>query len=420
MDSLLIRGFTMLRFLFAVPLMCLGMSPVASLNANDLPGAIAAGKTSVSFRLRQEHVDDDGFARNASANTLRTRLTYTSGLLSRDGQSSDNTGLDLILDVDHVSHIGERRFNDTRNGNIVYPVVPDPKGVDLNQLALRYRSGVYTVTAGRQRIVLDNQRFIGGVAWRQNEQTFDGLRISGKPWQALQVDYSWVDSTRRIFGPSAGTPPPRLKSNHHLLNARYQFAATLVAGGYLYSLDFADAAALSSQTVGAYLAGELAKGGVSYDYRAEFARQTDNANNAFNISADYWLISAGVRLNGVRFALAREMLGADSSAGVAVQTPLATLHAFQGWTDRFLNTPGLGVQDTYVSAGGRLGSVDLLAMWHEYHSDIGNRKLGSEINLQASMNFRSNYSLMLKLADYNSSGFGTDTFKFWTMFEARF
>jgi len=410
----------MLRLSIAVPLVCLGMLPIAPLSANDLPGAIAAGKTNISFRLRHEHVDDDGFAQSASANTLRTRLTYTSGLLSLDGQSSDNTGLDLMLEVDHVSHVGERRFNDTRNGNTAYPVVPDPKGADLNQLSLRYRSGAYTVTVGRQRIVLDNQRFVGGVAWRQNEQTFDGLRISGKPLEALQVDYSWVDSTRRIFGPSAGTPPPRLNSNHHLLNARYQFDPALAAGGYVYSLDFADAAALSSQTVGVYLTGELAQSGVTYDYRAEFARQTDNANSPVSFSADYWLLSAGARLNGVRFALAREMLGADSGAGVAVQTPLATLHAFQGWTDKFLNTPGFGVQDTYFSAGGQLGSVDLLAMWHEYRSDVGNRKLGNEINLQASMNFRSNYSLMLKLADYNSSGFGTDALKFWMMVEARF
>jgi hypothetical protein len=33
-----------------------------------------------------------------------------------------------------------------------------------------------TVTLGRQRVNLDDQRFIGAAAWRQHEQTFDAAR----------------------------------------------------------------------------------------------------------------------------------------------------------------------------------------------------------------------------------------------------
>jgi hypothetical protein len=32
-------------------------------------------------------------------------------------------------------------------------------------------------------------------------------------------------------------------------------------------------------------------------------------------------------------------------------TPLATLHKFQGWADKFLTTPVNGLADLYVNAG---------------------------------------------------------------------
>ena len=57
-----------------------------------------------------------------------------------------------------------------------YPVVADPENYDLNRLQLTNSSLPGTViTLGRQRILLDDQRFVGNVGWRQNEQTFDAL-----------------------------------------------------------------------------------------------------------------------------------------------------------------------------------------------------------------------------------------------------
>ncbi|MGL1204265.1 alginate export family protein, partial [Vibrio parahaemolyticus] len=34
-----------------------------------------------------------------------------------------------------------------------------------------------TITVGRQRITLDDQRWVGNAGWRQNEQRFDAARI---------------------------------------------------------------------------------------------------------------------------------------------------------------------------------------------------------------------------------------------------
>lgn len=401
----------MSRSLLAVPFCFAVLVPSLGYSADDLAGALKEGKTSLSFRLRHEQVDDDAFVNDANASTLRTRLSYTSGQWRK---------LDLVVEFDHVGHLLDERFNDTRNGNGTFPTVVDPKGADLNQAAVRYRTDGFTATAGRQRILFDNQRFIGGVGWRQNEQTYDALRLTATPIDKLTVDYAWVSDTRRIFGPDVGAPPAALISDHHLLNIKYAGSKAITPVAYMYALDFADSAALSSQTIGAYIMGEVAIDSLTLDYRAEAAQQSDYADNATDYDADYRLLSVGAKMSGIRLGLASETLGADSGAGVAFATPLATGHAFQGWADKFLNTPANGIVDNYVSLGGAVRGVNLLAVWHDYESDNGNVDLGDELNLQASKKVGGNYTLTLKYADYSAGDVGTDAQKIWLMAEAAF
>jgi len=401
----------MSRLLLAAPLCCVALLPLPVIGADDLASALKEGNTSLGFRLRHEQVDDDAFDQKANASTLRTRLSYT---------SAPWQGLDLIVEFDHVGHLFDERFNDTRNGNATLPVVVDPKGADLNQAALRYRTGALTATAGRQRILLDNQRFIGGVGWRQNEQTYDALRLAFTPLDDVLLDYAWVSNTRRIFGPQDGAVPAALISDHHLLNLKWSAHKAATTGAYLYALNFNDAPALSSQTIGAYVTGKVAFDSLTFDYRVEAAKQSEHGDNPVDYSADYTLISGAATFAGVRLGLAVETLGADEDAGVAFMTPLATGHAFQGWTDKFLGTPATGIRDTYISLGGSLKNINLLAVWHDYSSDIGSADLGTELNLQASKKFANQYTLTLKYADYQADTFSTDTQKLWLMAEATF
>ena len=401
----------MSRSLLAVPFCMAVLVPSLGYSADDLAGALKEGKTSLSFRLRHEQVEDDAFANDANASTLRTRLSYTSGQWKM---------LDLILEFDHVGHLFDERFNDTRNGKTTFPTVIDPKGADLNQAAVRYRRDGFTAVAGRQRILLDNQRFIGGVGWRQNEQTYDALRLTATPVDKLTLDYAWVSDTRRIHGPDAGTPAPDLISDHHLVNVKYAASKAFTPVAYMYALDFADSAALSSQTIGAYLMGEVALDSVTLDYRVEGAQQSDYGDNPNDYDADYLLLSVGGKVSGVRLGLASETLGADSDANIGFATPLATGHAFQGWADKFLATPTTGIVDTYASLGGAVKGVNLLAVYHEYESDTGSIDQGEELNLQASKKFGANYTLTLKYADYSAGDVGTDTQKIWLMAEAVF
>ena len=56
------------------------------------------------------------------------------------------------------------------------------------------------VTTGRQRINLDDQRFVGSSGWRQNEQTFDAARVEATILKNLKADVTYAWSVRTIWG----------------------------------------------------------------------------------------------------------------------------------------------------------------------------------------------------------------------------
>lgn len=392
-------------------LLSLSCLPLPALATDTLAAAVAGGKTQLNLRLRHEQVDDEAFQRRAQATTLRARLTYTS--LAWHGLSAG-------VEFDHVTAVGGGdRYNDTRNGATAFPQVPDPEGTDLNQAFLKYRQGGTEVTAGRQRINLDNQRFVGGVAWRQNEQTFDALRLTQQLPGPVQLDYAWVSKVHRIFGPDDGHPPAKLNSDHHLATLTWTVTPALRLSAYHFDLDFDDAPALSSRTSGVSAQGRWQPQEVVWDYRLDAARQRGDAVGALSAyRADYHLIALGATRAGIRVGLAQETLGANN--GRAVSTPLATLHAFNGWADKFLHTPADGLRDRWVSVGGKYRDVQLMAAWHDYVADQGGARLGSEWNLQVARQFFKRYTLTAKYADYRADGFGRDTRKLWLMAEAAF
>ena len=140
--------------------------------------------------------------------TLRSRITATSGAVH---------GFTVLGEVDNVTVVGSTKYNSTENGKTQYPVVADPKGTEVNQIYLKYTMDSANGIYGRQRINYSNQRFVGGVAWRQNEQTFDGFRGN---WQALEnvsLDYSYSYRVHRIFGPDDGANPAEFDGDNHFL-----------------------------------------------------------------------------------------------------------------------------------------------------------------------------------------------------------
>jgi hypothetical protein len=118
-----------------------------------------------------------------------------------------------LVEADNGARIGNESFNFTRNGQKEYSLVADPDGTEISQALLRYDHKYGSAIAGRQRINLDNQRFIGSVAWRQNEQTYDGGLVQFKPLAGLTLTAAYIDNINTVFGPKNGkydnkTNPP--------------------------------------------------------------------------------------------------------------------------------------------------------------------------------------------------------------------
>jgi hypothetical protein len=387
-------------------------------DASSFASAMTSGKASISGRYRYEHVDQDNALKNANASTLRLRLNY------RTGQWK---GWSAFAEFDHVFHVLIDDFNSgggTSPNRGEYSVVADPDGSDLNQLYFDLEpNDNWKYRFGRQRILLDNQRFVGGVGWRQNEQTYDALTLNTKAISKTTLSYSYVNYVRRIFGQSVPAGKERLDG--HLFNAKIAFSDSFSLTPYLYSLDYADAVGNSSLTFGARAVGSHPFGSGKFNWLAELATQSDTGDNPTSYDADYLHLNAAYAAgNGMSIGLGYEILGADSSAGVAFSTPLATLHAFNGWADQFLATPGAGLEDFYATFKFKIAKWNLTAVYHDFSSDTGSFSYGDEIDLSGALKLSDRYGLLLKAAffgaDSSSPLANVDTNKFWVMLTASY
>jgi hypothetical protein len=380
---------------------------------DQLAAAIRESTVNLGFRYRFEAVDEDAFASEAWASTLRSRLTVSPKPVN---------GFGLLLEVDDVRHVGADNFNDSRDGVTDRPAVTDPEGTDLNQAVLHYTGFAGTdLGIGRQRIERANQRFVGGVGWRQNEQTYDSASISHRFNDRLNTSYAFVSRVNRIQGPDSGTPPSDLDSHTHLLDASYAFGPLLTLSAYGYLMDFDNADNLSNETFGVRATGgaEIVTGWKA-SYALEIARQSDYGDNAVDYDAGYYLVEGGITAARIGCKLGYEVLAGDSTAGSAFRTPLATLHAFQGWADKFLTTPDAGVRDLYFAITGKALGADLLLRAHDLSAETGSGDWGTELDFSANWPVGKHYAVLLKGATYDAEDFSTDTSKYWVMLTANF
>jgi len=381
-------------------------------------GAPAAAQTIqlkplVDVRVRYEHVDQGGLAdKAAEALTARVRagLEAKSGAISAlvEGQGT----LALVDD-----------YYDGLHGAATRPLIADPENVALYRAQLQYKSRPLTLTAGRQRIALDDERFVGAVNFRQNGQTFDAVRaeITAVPKLKLDASYAW--SQRTLWGiDGRGARQQAVAGDFVFANAGYASPiGTLSAFAYLVDEDQAavNGFRLASQTYGARLAGARPLGRAKLAYQISYARQSDYHRNPNDYSADYYFADALLDVGGVKLGAGYEVLGADKGAALtSFQTPLATGFKFQGWADKFLTTPPDGVRDLYGSLGygwkkfGALSTISLQAAYHRFESDRVVRHYGNEIDLLASAKVRK-ATLSLRYAEYDADNFASDTQKFW-------
>ncbi|MFZ2507187.1 MAG: alginate export family protein [Steroidobacteraceae bacterium] len=386
--------------------------------ADGLPAPLAGGKAGLELRYRHEYVEQPDKPSTATANTLRLRLNLRSGSVG---------GISAFAELDHVLVVGAERYDSTRNGRVEYPVVADPEGTDLNQLYLQYAGKAGTILRiGRQRMRLDSERFIGAVGWRQNEQTYDAVMLETTALPGFTASYAYIDEVRRPFGPDPGSPQHAFASDSHILNLKLTRLPVGVLTAYGYFLDFSDAPQLSSGTHGLRYDGSHAFGGeLKLGWALEYARQRDGSRNPANIDADYSLIELGLGNQAAGVTIGREALSGErgtftASMNPAFQTPLATLHKWQGWADKFLTTPSAGIEDIYIGLRGSLAGWNGQIVWHDFQAQATGLHYGTELDISVSRKFAGRYEVLAKHADYSASRLSTDTRKFWLQLAASF
>lgn len=380
---------------------------------DELASAVSEGSAKLDFRYRFEGVDQGGVDEEAEASTLRTRLTLTTAPVS---------GFTGQLEFDNVTSVLSSDYNSTENGKTQYPIVADPEGTDLNQAWLAYSGDGWSSKLGRQRIVLGSQRFIGGVAWRQNEQTYDGIRFETKPIEGLSIDIAYVYNINRIFGPEDGVQPADWEGDNVFLLAEYTPSKGHVVSAFGYMIDV--------EAQGGYASGRTVNNSTStygVEYKGKFgdwlgvnatwATQSDDGDSELDYEADYYLAELSAKFSGMTVRLGYEVLeaGEDENTGLNVgfKTPLATLHKFQGWADKFLGTPADGIEDAYIGVNGKVGPVKLGLVYHEFQAESSSLDYGSELDLVATWPVNKQLTLQAKLADYQADDLFTDTTKFW-------
>jgi hypothetical protein len=419
-------GPRLMRMLGALLVVTASTLP-ATASASDggsLLDALSQTKPLVDIRLRYEEVEQTGIAENAHAETLRARLGAQTGKF-----------LDTSLLIEGEAMV--RLDRDYRPDNAVltytrYPVVADPENYVLNRLALTNTSLPDTaLTVGRQRINLDDQRFVGSSNWRQNEVTVDAARIVNKSLTNLTVDLTFLDRVHRIYG--VDSPQGTYKGDSYLANVAYQFPIGKLTG-FAYLLDFDPIARLngaldprrgSTSTYGGRFAGAWPASALTFGYVLSYAAQRPREGNPLSFSNHYFFGELSATIQSFKLAVSEEIMQGNGIVGFA--TPLATLHAFEGWAEKFLTTPANGIKDPHASLSWArshllgLDSLSATAIYHSFEAEHVNTNYGSECDLALNAKWH-HYAALLQYANYTAARstpttVARDTSKFWAQLE---
>lgn len=371
----------------------------------SLVEALKGGKTTVNLRYRLETVDQDNFNLKAYASTLRTTLAYSTRVYK---------GFKVVLQAENIADIGaEDDHNnvgagDRGNGITDRPVIADPPGTEMLQAYVQYQSGNSTLKLGRQEVILDDARFVGNVGWRQHHQSFRAFVLVNESVSRLRFIYGYIDRAYRITG-------ARLDVDTHLLNVSYKVSDVdaITAYGYLIKFDAGALQRLDTDTFGVEFKGERKIGAHgTIRYEAEYASQSDSGNNSTRVDADYIHLMAGGGYRQLGFRIGWERLDGSPDKG-QFQTVLATLHAFNGWADKFLSTPTNGLEDLYVRLDGPAGPLRWSVIYHDFQAATGDAQYGTELDFVINYQAPWAQTFGLKGALYNAEDFSVDTDKIW-------
>lgn len=286
-------------------------------------------------------------------------------------------------------------------------VIADPDSFLLNRLQLSYTAEPIdtTVTAGRQYIKFADQRFIGAVGWRQNDQTFDAAVLENNSIENLIFAYAYVDQVNRIFG--SDTPTDSLEyweGDSHLIHLEYTGCEDLKFRGFAYLLDFDNAASMSTDTYGLEMEGDT---GVFADSKLNYlvtaAIQNDAGDNQADYEEYYFRGRLGVKNDRLNYGVGAECMTSDGDGGRFV-FPLGTNHKFNGFADAFLTTPVDGLLDYYGWVGTKLVGFNHTVSMHYFTTQHDSSELGWEVDYAAARQFGEYTKVIIKGAYLDGKG----------------
>ncbi len=350
------------------------MSSLSAADAQSGVGIFNDAKFSGEIRPRYEYADVDNDVDAGNAFTARTHLKAKANLLGVDGLST-------TIGIQSVNNFGSNSYNSTDNKAVQYDKIVDPQFAMLSEASLDYSVGKTTMHAGRSKVNLDNQRFIGTVGWRQNERSYDTVYVANSDVEDLTLLAAYV------YGYQGVKANNTADTSSILLNAKYKIMDELTVTAYDYML------ASIHDTMGVALTGNI-DAGIKLSYRAEYAMQQDATMKYQDVNttadATYMNFDLGANISGILIGGNYEVLsGSDSNGKTKFTTPLGTNHKFNGWADMFLSTPNGGLADLNARLGYKTkGFGKLLGVYHMFSADTAmatssgtGNDLGSEIDV---------------------------------------
>lgn len=380
--------------IFLLPTLAFAQSEVSSFSQ-----WLQQGHWNLDARYRLEHVDQDGFAENARASTLRARGGF---------ETARWNGFSALIEVELTRPIGSEQYNSTINNRTTYPVVADPESEEINRALFYYKQGQSHFLLGRQTLPIDQERFLGAVDFRQNQQTYDALMYMNRSFPGWTLVYGYMDGVRRFL--SDDNPVGDIDMNSHVVNAEYQTPNEnrLTIYGQFLDMQTPAVTTRSHRNIGVRYQGSAGKDALKWLYHIEYADQSSYASGAGFIDADYLRAELGPRFANqwvLNFGI--EQLSGNGTYGF--QTPFATGHDYNGRADVFAaQTPSDGLRDLFVSLDAPLLGARASVVFHQFDSDAGSTDYGSELDIIVSYRFMKNYQLAFEYADFNAKGFPGD------------
>ncbi len=308
------------------------------------------------------------------------------------------------LEIDGVGSAFRDQHNDGVHSNDK-PFVPDPPGIELNTLNVNYRSAQWQLIVGRQRIDWDNQRFIGGNAFWQNEQTFDALTARWFWGEASQLNYAYLHNVNRIFGNDGDNSntdslydnprPSSLLGNHrmdsHLLHWLIKEWDHIEFSAYAHWIDNLSAEALSHETRGLRWRGDWKA--ERWRYHVELEKAVQQRREMDDEWKPYTLALATVAIAEYEWGLRHEKLGSKND--ISFITPLASLHDFHGIVGKFSAPPTAGLQEQRVHFTWRMAPWLLELKHMRFFSADGEQRFGRENDLTLRYKWNRQHSVAL-------------------------